>query len=60
MKKVMSKKIAFYNDLIEKIQRRFRDKCSTINGKVESIVQYWDQLFFIWFTKASAAQDEGM
>ena len=60
MSEKVMQKTRYFNYLITFMQRRMRDKCVTIDAKVEVVRLAWDKYLQIWSQKAVFFSDEGM
>lgn len=56
----MQTKTRYFNHLINFMQRRMRDKCVTIDAKIEVVRMYIDQIMFKWGQKAIMYKDDAM
>jgi hypothetical protein len=56
----MKKKTRYFNHLVNYMQRRMRDKCVTIDAKIEVVRIGIDQLIGKWKTRSIMYKDEGM
>ena len=53
MTEMMIRKTRYFRHLIGYMQKRMREKCETLDAKLEMIKQLWDMKLFQWFTKAT-------
>lgn len=60
MQQKMRTKTRYFNMLINFMQRRMKDKCATIDAKIDVMRLAWDKSIFTWSRKATMYKDDGM
>ena len=60
MSNKMQNKTRYFNHLITFMQRRMRDKCVTIDAKIEVMRIHIDHIMFKWGLKAIMYKDDSM